>query len=124
MKDDSIGIVLGFILKKNNIKNVHICETDIFYLLKITSQHPEILVIDAVDAGLAAGSFITVPLSGITKIKGLYLPHDNIISFDLSSGMLFGIQVKDIKLETGLSPKIKNNIKLYIKEIIKLLNRN
>lgn len=120
MKDDSIGIILGHLLQKKNIKNeVHICKTDIYSVERAINRSTDIIIIDAIDLKLDPGDFIIIPLKGIKY--SYILPHEVVCDLKDKRGYLFGIQAKEISFDIGLSNEIKNNIKIYLDSIMKLL---
>lgn len=118
MGDDSIGVVLGYLLKKKNI-NCIICETDIALLNCYLNEYEKVIIIDAVDLSMKEGDYIIVDSSNY-KLK-FNLPHDLII-YKNKKVFLFGIQVKDAQIKIGISNTLRYKIKDYINAVLELYN--
>lgn len=123
MKDDSIGIILGHLLEKKNIKNpVYICETDIFSLEKAINNSSEIIIVDAIDLKLSPGDFTIIPLKGIKY--SYIMPHEFVCDLKDKRGYLFGVQASSITFEMGISNELQDKLKLYLESILELIDHN
>lgn len=120
MKDDGIGIILGNLLKKKNLEmDIQICETDVHYTQDIINASSNIIIVDAVEVGLAPGDTILIPFEKLNY--KFFSQHD--FSYDLKNknGFLYGIQVKEILLELGISSELRKCLKKYMDEVSKLI---
>lgn len=121
MQDDGIGVVIGNLLMKKNIKNkIFICETDIGSLQDALDEvHDTLVIIDAIDMGLNPGDFVILPLKDIRY--SCLLSHELSWDFREKKGQLFGIQINCIDYHKGISPALNTRLKIYLQELMKLL---
>ncbi|SHE60281.1 MULTISPECIES: hydrogenase maturation protease [Caloramator] len=118
MQDDGIGIVIGHILRKKGIDCI-ICETDIAFINEVLNSYDDVIVVDAVDFNLPAGSSIIIPQF---EYKPFYNFHHDILFYKYKKITLYGIQVESIGININISKSLRSNLKLYVDEIIKLYN--
>jgi hydrogenase maturation protease len=120
MKDDGIGIIVGNLLKKKSLGlDIQICETDVYYTQDIINASDNIMIIDAVDVGIGPGDTIQIPFEEINY--KLFSQHDFTYDLHNKTGLLYGIQVKEIFLELGISSELRKGLKKYMDEVSKLI---
>ena len=131
MGDDGVGIEVAEYLRGFFIENgleVIIGETDIGYSLSRINAEDFVIILDASYKGGNIGDVSVIPLrEAMSRREKFYTQHQpNLIKWLYIykikvTGVVIGIEVKDVCLKLGLSPRIKEifpEICMEVKKII------
>ena len=134
--DDGAGEAVIRRLEKEDLPDCRLLAADVtgLDLLKYFRPGEDVILVDAVDAGLAPGRIIVLPrgeipaagFSSITSTHGVSLGRT--VALAGTAGLdnritLVGIQAADVSYRQGLSPEAESGVGEAVRTILGLLGR-
>jgi hydrogenase maturation protease len=130
LQDDGVGIyIVDKLQKMVSDKNVDfaICDTDILRLMNKYDNQGRVIIIDAINTKLPAGSIICLKEDGlfshkdisrsahqISVIEGLELMKSTLPEFNKCEIYFVGLQIGDTRLNQELTPSVKESAEKII----------